>query len=680
MGLAEEIPPETTIVLAHLLAPRLANREGKDQPFAWKSREFLRKLCIGEVVVFKTVYTIPNTNREFCSVLLDDSTNIAEEVVQGGWAKVKEARGRRVTRMHAELLHLEQIAKINGKGLWDKSPRAIAAAVRNLAPSAVANPWNLKAKDLGADKNKLEAIVEHVRDGSCLYVYLQLPSGAFQFVKVFVAGIQAASMGRRNNNNNDESKSTSSTENEVSPEYGWEAKHYTEIRVLSRVVRIASKGFDKYGCLVGTVYYPAGTEEKNLALELIKNGFAKYVDWSASKMDVEAQKELKAAELEAKNNKLKMWTNYVPPSPRSQKPSPKAVSNNLRATKPKAVSKNFTGQVTEVVSGDCIIVADDSVPFGSPGAERRINLSCIKCPNMANPDEKSEPYAREARELLRRRLIGRQVQVSMEYVPTANGSTDQNGTTETQVFLLSQGKDSEDVSPAAGGQEPGLNVAQLIISRGFGTVVKYRDNNKERSHYYKKLLEEESGAVTRGKGIHSFKIPPVMHVTDLTTASQKAKEYLPTLQRNKRMAAIVEHVLSGYRYKIFVPKDACSIVFSLSGVKCPVRKEPYSDEAMSLMRRKLMQRDVEIEVETVRNGAFVGCLWESNTNAGVTLLEAGLARLQTSFEANKITDGRLLAEAEQLARKQKLKIWSDVNSEADEKDLSANGVTSKAKT
>ena len=63
------------------------------------------------------------------------------------------------------------------------------------------------------------------------------------------------------------------------------------------------------------------------------------------------------------------------------------------------------------MSGDCIVVADDSIPYGSPLAERRVNLSSIRCPKMGNPrrDEKPAPYAREAKEFLRTRLIGRQV-------------------------------------------------------------------------------------------------------------------------------------------------------------------------------------------------------------------------------------------------------------------------------
>ncbi|GJZ80654.1 ribonuclease TUDOR 1-like protein [Tanacetum coccineum] len=74
-------------------------------------------------------------------------------------------------------------------------------------------------------------------------------------------------------------------------------------------------------------------------------------------------------------------------------------------------------QVVEVVSGDCIIVANDALPFGSPVAERRVNLSSIRCPKLESRqrEEKPSPYAREAREFLRTRLIGRQVQVSMDY-------------------------------------------------------------------------------------------------------------------------------------------------------------------------------------------------------------------------------------------------------------------------
>ncbi|KAL4584654.1 hypothetical protein LXL04_009260 [Taraxacum kok-saghyz] len=694
-----EIPPEKTIVLAHLSAPRLARRGGQDDPFAWESREFLRKLCIGKLrlsgpsptskaptkhlglrtesdirgkflglrlywadrvrgkrsdrvrgpsptdiikrtdhgpspwsesesvdVVFRTEYTIPNFSREFCSVFIG-SSNVGNEVVTHGWAKVKEGKGE-ITPDHTELLRLEEQAKQGGVGLWDRSPGAVEAAIRHLPPSAVGDPSNLDAMGLLAShKGKpMEAIVEQVRDGSSLRVYL-LPD--FQFVQVFVAGIQAPSMGRKTTQeptvpvevpsdetngetNNSESRgpltsaqriTASSGFNEVSPDaYGREAKHFTEIRVLNRDVRIVLEGVDKFSNLIGSVYYSDGESAKDLAMELIEHGYAKYVEWSASMMEDEARRKLKAAELHAKKTKLRLWTNYVPP-----------------ATNSKAISDNFTGKVVEVVSGDCIVVADDSLPFGSPAAERRVNLSSIRCPKLGNPrrEEKPAPYAREAREFLRSRLMGRQVQVSMEYsrkVPLAEGAAgpaDSRVMGFGSVFLLTPGKETEEVSATTTTtptqQPPGVNVGELVIARGFGTVIRHRDF-EERSNYYENLLAAETRATAGKKGIHSAKDPPVMHVTDLLTASaKKAKDFLPFLQRNRRMTAVVEYVLSGHRFKLFVPKETCSIAFSLSGVRCPGRDEPYSNEAIALMRRKIMQRDVEIwenyvEGEDVTNG------------------------------------------------------------------------------
>ncbi|MCD7458472.1 hypothetical protein HAX54_038347 [Datura stramonium] len=50
--------------------------------------------------------------------------------------------------------------------------------------------------------------------------------------------------------------------------------------ILPKLVRIVLEGVDKYSNLIGSVYYPDGESAKDLGLELIENGYAKYVDWS----------------------------------------------------------------------------------------------------------------------------------------------------------------------------------------------------------------------------------------------------------------------------------------------------------------------------------------------------------------------------------------------------------------
>ena len=84
-------------------------------------------------------------------------------------------------------------------------------------------------------------------------------------------------------------------------------------------------------------------------------------------------------------------------------------------------------------------------------------------------------------------------------------------------------------------------------------------------------------------------------MTSISQASaKKAKDFLPFLQRSRRLPATVEYVLSGHRFKLLISKETCSIAFSFSGVRCPGRDELYSDEAIALMRRKILQRDVEV--------------------------------------------------------------------------------------
>ncbi|KAE8661954.1 TUDOR-SN protein 1 isoform 2 [Hibiscus syriacus] len=556
-------PPEKIITLASLIAPRLARRGGVDEPFAWESREFLRKLCIGKEVTFRVEYAVPSIGREFGSIYLGDK-NVAILVLSQGWAKVREQGQQKgeASPILAELLLHEEQAKQDGLGRWSKVPGASEASIRNLPPSSIGDPSNLDAMGLlAANKGKpMECIVEQVRDGSTVRVYL-LPD--FHFVQVFVAGIQSPSMGGRaapetvieTDLTSDEQNGDASAEPrasltsaqrlsasaaasvEVSPDpFGPEAKHFTEVRCLNRDVRIVLEGVDKFSNLIGSVYYPDGETAKDLALELVENAIR---------------------------------------------------------------DQNFTGKVVEVVSGDFVIVVDDSAPYGSPLAERRLNFSSIRCPKIGNPrrDEKPAAYAREAREFFRTRLIGKQVTVQMEYsrkVTQADGATAAAVPTDSRVmdfgsvFLTSPVKGDGDDAPAAvpsttGSQPPGLNVAELVVGRGFGS-----------------------------------------------SPAKKARDFLHFLQ-HKRIPAVVEYVLSGHRFKLLIPKETCSIAFSFSGVRCAGRDEPYSDEVIAVMRRRIMQRDVEILVETVdRTGTFLG-----------------------------IADAHLLDQAEQSAKWQKLKIWEN---------------------
>ena len=108
------------------------------------------------------------------------------------------------------------------------------------------------------------------------------------------------------------------------------------------------------------------------------------VEWGLNMM-ISGAFTLREAERKAKKERLNMWHNYVAPAGSSTKQSGK-----------------FTGTVSEVVSGDVLVVKD-----GASGAERRVTISSIRAPRAGRRDEKAEPYGTEAKEFLRSRLIGR---------------------------------------------------------------------------------------------------------------------------------------------------------------------------------------------------------------------------------------------------------------------------------
>ena len=171
-------------------------------------------------------------------------------------------------------------------------------------------------------------------------------------------------------------------------------------------MQVVLQGVDKSGAAFGTVLHPAG----NVGLELVKLGLARVVDWSAQLADNAS--ELRAAERGAKEKRLRMCAPSPLASPASLRLrapfSPFPLPPHARSWKDYVPPNHgsdmgeFQARVVEVVSGDTIVVADQG------GAERRLSLSSVRCPRVfgGNMVDKSEPYGMEAKEALRKALIG----------------------------------------------------------------------------------------------------------------------------------------------------------------------------------------------------------------------------------------------------------------------------------
>lgn len=157
----------------------------------------------------------------------------------------------------------------------------------------------------------------------------------------------------------------------------------------------------------------------------------------------------------------------------------------------------FPAKVVEVISGDFMVVRDYAVP----PVEHRIALSSIRAPKLGRKDEKDEPYAYEAREFLRSRLVGRKVTVGIDYTRPLPTSTSES----ERVF-----------ASVLEGQN---NVGVSLVANGLATAMKHRGDDQDRSLYYDDLLQAEAASARDKKGVHSDVTPPTRHINDLSQSS-----------------------------------------------------------------------------------------------------------------------------------------------------------------
>jgi staphylococcal nuclease domain-containing protein 1 len=255
-------PPEITLILDFIAAPKLAIRDGVSEPYAWYSREFLRNLLIGQPIKFRVDRKIEGTTRNFGTAFTSDGQDVTEIVVSEGWASVKESpsylRGDDTTR--ARLLRLEIAAKSGHLGMWSKSRSSRMPERRKI--SIVSDARKLFQEVQNKD---LDAIVEYVRDGSSYRIVLvdYMVSIVFNLV-----GVSCPRLGRK----------TKEGEIMSTPEpYALEAKHFVEVRLLHRRIPVRLKMINKSGDMfMGEIVHPKG----DIGMEILKRGLGRVLDWS----------------------------------------------------------------------------------------------------------------------------------------------------------------------------------------------------------------------------------------------------------------------------------------------------------------------------------------------------------------------------------------------------------------
>ncbi|CAI4231372.1 unnamed protein product [Auanema sp. JU1783] len=619
-------PPETTVYLSNVTAPRLGKRPTEttpatpDEPYAWESREFLRKKLVGQVVTFVKDYTA-TSGRDHGRIYLggtnpENAENVTESAVAEGLLEVRQSKIP--DEYSIKLNELQDQAKVSGKGKWSTNPkpvREVKWVIDN--PRALVDQYKQKPVD---------AVVEMVRDGSTFRVLL-LPS--FEYITLQLSGVRAP-------------VTRSGADGKTEP-FSEEAKHFAETRLLQQDLQVILESVSNQN-IVGSVVHPRG----NIAESLLREGFAKCVDWSIGLCTGGAEK-LRTAERQAKEKRVRLWRSYTSPT------------GGLSADK-----KAFSAKVIEIVMSDAMIVQKDD------GTDQKIFLSSVRLPRGDGDDKPAVgrqfrplydiPFMFQAREFLRKRLVGKKANITVDYIQPKSEQYPEKICCTIRVG--------------------DANIAEGLISRGLSKVVRHRADDENRSSEYDALLAAEANAEKSKKGLFADKSvdkKDTLRIQELQGDLARSKQFLPYLQRSARSEGVVEFISSGSRMRVYIPKETCIITFLLSGISVPKTArsgpggvtgvdEPFSNEATAFTRNLTLQREVEIEVEGIdKMGNFVGYLFVSTDggrplNLSELLLEQGLASVH--FTAEKSGHYTALLAAEQRARNARRNIWANYKEEA----------------
>ena len=321
--------------------------------------------------------------------------------------KLREHAGRKdeseASKALFEKLELaEASAKASSKGIW-------ASAGGNIeSTNEISNPKGFveQYKD-----KPIEGIVERVLTGDRMIIRLCLSPKKHVQTMVLVAGIRAPATKRTNPSDGKE---------QLAEPFGPEAHEFVESRLLQRTVEVDVLGLSPQGTLVCTVKHPNGS----IAKFLLEAGMARCTDFHSTMLGSHMSA-LRQAEKQARDQRKGIF---------------QGVANNMQG------ASETDATVTRVQTADSIYLREKS------GDEKRVSLSSIRQPKPTDP--KQAPFQAEAKEFLRKKLIGKHVRVTVDGKKAATEGFEERDV----VTVMINNK----------------NMALQLVEAGYASVIRHR--------------------------------------------------------------------------------------------------------------------------------------------------------------------------------------------------------------
>ena len=360
------------------------------------------------MIQFQVLYSIPTgVKRDYGIVMLQGGQKLPQAAVSEGWVKLRDDAGKKddseESKALLEKLELEEAkAKADSKGVWAENGGKIETSYEIPDPKSFAEEWKGKS---------IDAVVERVLSGDRMILRLLVTPTKHAQTIVLVAGIRAPTTKRTNPSDGKEQPAEA---------YAEEAHQFVEQRLLQRNVKVDILGVSPQGQLVCAVKHPNGS----IAEFVLKAGLARCTDHHSTMLGGDMAT-LRQAEKYAKDKKLGLFQGHT---------STKGSVGDVEAV------------VTRIQTADTIYIRSKS------GAEKRISLSSIRQPKPTDP--KQSPFQAEAKEFLRKKLIGKHVRLTVDGKKPAS-----DGYEEREVATVTFSN---------------KNAALLLVENGYASVIRHR--------------------------------------------------------------------------------------------------------------------------------------------------------------------------------------------------------------
>ena len=589
-----KIPLEKIVVLQSISCPQPASQKlapGTKELITiaesrggWQAREFTRKMLIGKKVKFSVEYDWSangkDLNQVAGNVWLDHEDpnsdgGLIEKGLQAGWFRIDDAQLRRASEQHKDLV-LD--AANHERGINNHNCQA-RSKVNFLAGNAESASESISLVKRNHSK-KLKAQVEFVASGSMLKVYLVEQE---TYLMMQLTGVRCNSL-------NDK----------VDTSYANEAKLFVETRLLNRDVEVildyadplTKDGGAAPGRITGTVIHPQG----NISVLLLEEGLAKCAEWSMRYYTNNGgATELRAAQNKAKQARRRLWKNYVTPTESLGTDAQfNAIVKQIKTTDTLVLKK--TENREEITVSLSSIRALNKSDFSESWQKKIASLEAEKKTQKQQFSPVLDmPVNFEAREFLRKKIIGQKVKVNIDYKQEAKVN---HQMPDGRIVNFPERLCATVMFGAT-------NIAEALVFRGYVKVITHggADIQEDRmSSQYDALQNAEVKAQASKKGIYDPKmqLPKILEIN----TKERAGPFFNQYERSGSVTAVVDYVFGPNRIKCYVPRDNINIMCIIAGLEAPrvgmlrngVREasEPFALQGMEFTKDKIMQQEVSI--------------------------------------------------------------------------------------